>query len=106
MSAEQQIALALRKERIIVRVGQQREWLEQFGESLRKPCSVVDKVLDAGRYVKAHPWTMGVAAGAALLMGRRHLFRVAGYAWSGWRVWRFVNNWVRESDLLNRFKNK
>ncbi len=106
MSAEQQVALAVRKERIVVRAGQQREQLAQWGERLKKPCAIADKAVDAGRYVKAHPWTAGVAVGASVLLGRRHLFRVARYGWSAWRAWRFVGGWAREMDLVNRFKNK
>jgi hypothetical protein len=106
MSAEQQIALALRKERIVIRVGQQREQLALLGGRLRKPCAVADKAIAAGRYVKAHPWTAGVAVGIAALMGRRHVFRMAGYAWSGWRVWRFISAWAHESGLINRLKTK
>ncbi|MEQ1776084.1 MAG: YqjK family protein [Burkholderiales bacterium] len=106
MSAEQHIALALRKERIVIRVGQQREQLALLGGRLRKPCAVADKALEAGRYVKAHPWTAGAAVGVAVLMGRRHLFRLAGYAWSAWRAWRFIGGWVQQTGFINRFKNK
>jgi hypothetical protein len=106
MSTDQQIALVLRKERVLVRAGQQREQLAQYGEWLKKPCAVADKMISAGRYAKAHPWTVGAATGAVALLGRRHLFRVAGYAWSGWRAWRFVSAWAHESGLINRFKNK
>ena len=106
MSASQQIALALHKERLVVRAGQQREQLAQYGEPLKKICAAGDKLIGAVHYAKAHPWTVGVAVGAAVIIGRRHWFRAAGYAWSAWRVWRFASTWVRESDLINRFKNK
>ena len=105
MSTQQQIALALRKERLLVRVGQQREQLAQMGARLKKPCAVADKIIGAGRYARAHPWTAGAAAGVAALLGRRHLFRLAGYAWSAWRAWRLVGGWVRQTGFINRFKN-
>jgi ElaB/YqjD/DUF883 family membrane-anchored ribosome-binding protein len=106
MATEQHIALALRKERLLVQVQAQRETLAQWGGRLRKPCALADKTLDAGRYVKAHPWTAGAAAGVAALVGRRHLLRVARYAWRGWRAWRFVSGLARESDFIKSFKNK
>lgn len=106
MPTGQQLALALRKERVLVRAGQQREQLAQYGEWLKKPCAVADKMISAGRYAKVHPWTVGAAIGAAALLGRRHLFRVAAYAWSGWRAWRFASAWAHESGLINHFKNK
>ncbi len=106
MSADQQVALALRKERILMRIGQQREQLTHYGGWLKKPCAVADKIIGAGCYARAHPWTMGVAAAVAALIGRRHLLRMAGYAWGGWRAWRFVGGWMRETGLINYFKNK
>jgi hypothetical protein len=106
MFVDQHIALALRKERLLVQAGQQREQIAQLGSWLKKPCAAADKVIEAGRYAKAHPWTAGVAACAAVLLGRRHVFRMAGYAWSAWRTWRFVNRWAHESGLLKSFKNK
>lgn len=106
MLADQQIALVLRKERLLVQAGQQREQIAQLAGWLEKPCAAADKVIEAGRYTKAHPWTAGVAAGVAVLLGRRHLFRMAGYAWGAWRTWRYVNRWVHESGLIKSFKNK
>ena len=106
MLADQQIALALRKERLLVQAGQQREQIAQLGGWLKKPCAAADKVIEARRYAKAHPWTAGVAAGAAVLLGRRHVFRAAGYAWGAWRAWRFLNRWAHESGFINSFKNK
>lgn len=106
MSAAPHIALALRKERLLVQAGQQREQVAQLADWLKKPCAAADKVIEAGRYAKAHPWTAGVVVGAAVLLGRRHLFRMAGYAWGAWRTWRFVNRWAHESGLIKSFKNK
>lgn len=106
MSTDQQIALALRKERVLVRVGQQREQIAQYGEWFKKPCAMADKALSAGQYVWAHPWAAGAAAGVAMLIGRRNLFRWAGYVWSGWRTWRFVSAWVYEAGLIKHPKNK
>ena len=106
MSAEQQIALALRKERLLIRAGQQREMLALAGERFRKPCAAADKIINAGRYVRAHPWTVGAAAGVAALLGRRHLLRMAGYAWSAWRAWRFIGGWAQQNGFINSFKNK
>ena len=106
MSADSQIALALRKERIVVRANQLREQLALWGERLKKPCAIADKAVDAGRYVKAHPWTAGVAVGATMVLGRRPLFLLARYGWSAWRAWRFVGGWARETGLVNRFKSK
>ncbi len=106
MFAQQQIALALRKERLTVLADQQRGEVALLGERLKKPCALADKVMDAGRYVKAHPWMAGVAVGATVLMGRRHLFRMAGFAWSAWRAWRVVDGFARQPGFIKTFKNK
>lgn len=100
MFMEQQIALALRKQHLSARADQQRGELAFFGEQLRKPCALADKAMDAGRYVKAHPWTAGVAVGVGVLMGRRHLFRLVGLSWSAWRAWRVVGGFVRQSGFV------
>jgi len=104
MSADQQIALALRKERILLRAGHQREQLAHYGEWLKKPCAVADKIIDAGHYARAHPWMMGAVAGIAAVLGRRRLLGWAGYAWTAWRGWRLVSRWAHETGLINRFK--
>jgi hypothetical protein len=104
MSVQQHIALALRKERLLMLASRQRDQLAEYGGVLERPCAMADKVIDAGHYARAHPWTTGLAVAAAVLVGRRHLLRVAGYAWSGWRAWRFVGGWAREAGLLNRVK--
>ena len=106
MLAEQQIALALRKARIVLRAGQQREQLARHGESLRTPCAVADKVLAAGRYVRAHPWTAGVAVGVAAWLMRRKGVGWAGYAWRAWRTWRLVSAWAQDAGFINAIKNK
>ena len=106
MSIDPHIALALRKERLLVRVGEQREQLAQYGERLRKPCAAIDKVIAAGRYMQAHPWAVGVAMAVAVVLGRRQVFRWAGYALSAWRAWGFVGAWARQNGLINPFKNK
>ncbi len=89
----------------MVRAGQQRDELAQLGERLKKPCAVADKVMDAGRYVKGHPLAAGAALALVAVLGRRHVFRVAGYAWSGWKAWRFASRWTQESGLIKRFVN-
>lgn len=105
MSAEHQIALALRKERLMVRVGQQRDKLAELGERLRKPCALADKAMDAGRYVKGHPLAAGAGFALLAVLGRRHVFRVAGYVWSAWKAWRFASRFAQESGLIKRFIN-
>lgn len=101
MSVEQHIALALRKERLLILAGQQRDQLAGYGGALERPCAMADKVIDAGHYAKAHPWTVGLAVAVAVLIGRRHVLRAVGYAWSGWRAWRLVGGWARKTGLFN-----
>lgn len=96
MSVEQDIALALRKERLLTQIAGQRETLAAWGSRLRKPCAVADKTMDAGRYLKAHPLATGVAVGVMALLGRRRLFGAAKMAWRGWRAWRLVHGLHQE----------
>lgn len=102
---EQHIALALRKERLLIQAAAQREILSEWGGRLRKPCALADKAMDAGRIMRAHPLATGVALGVVALVGRRRLFGVAMMAWRGWRTWRLVQD-VGLRYIEKHFKNK
>ena len=96
MSTAQQIALALRKERLLGRIDVQRDQLAAYGVHLVKPFAAADKVIEAGRYVKQHPWIAGVAAFSVVVLGRRNLIRWAGRGWTVWRGWRAASGWLRK----------
>lgn len=95
MFTAQHVELARRKERLIVQAGHDREHIAALGARLERPFALADKAVEAGRYVKAHPWIAVVLAALAGVMGRRHLWRTAGWSWTLYRAWRVASPWLR-----------
>ena len=102
MPIDQHIALALRKERLLGHIAVQRDQLAAYGAQLEKPLALADRALRAIQYVKAHPWIAGVAALAAVVLGRRNLFRWVARGWSVWRAVRFAQHWLAQSGVLKK----
>ena len=100
MSADQQIALALRKERLLARIEVQRAQLAMYGAHLEKPFAAVDKAIQVGRFIKARPWITGVAVVSIMLLKRRNLLGWVGRGWTLWRAWRFAQQWLRQTGLI------
>jgi hypothetical protein len=100
MFIEERIVLAMRKERLIARIETQREHLAAYAVHFEKPFAAVDKLLQAGRYVKERPWVAGVAVLAMLLLRRRNLLGLASRGWALWRSWRFASSWLRQYGFL------
>jgi hypothetical protein len=100
MFIEERIVLAMRKERLLARIETQRNQLAAYGVHLEKPFAAVDKLVQAGRYVKARPWIAGVAVLCVLLLRRRSLLGLASRGWALWRGWRFASRWLRHYGII------
>jgi hypothetical protein len=75
------------RERLHGRIEDQRRTLTHYTRGLERPAGIVDRVLRAGRFVRAHPGVLlAPAAAAFLLRGRSAL----GLAARGLAVWRFA----------------
>ena len=77
----------IERERLRGRIEGQRREVARYGEALARPASIVDRVIQGGRFLRAHPLVV-VAAGAAVfaLRGRAML----GLATRGFAVWRLA----------------
>ena len=95
MFTEQHVELARRKEYLIAQSGRDRETIAALGARLEQPFALADKAVEAGNYVKAHPWIAVATAAFAGIVGRRHLMRTVGWAWALFRTWRAVSPWLR-----------
>jgi len=95
MFTEQHVELARRKEYLIAQVGRDRETIVALGARLERPFALADKAVEAGHYVKAHPWIAVATAASAGILGRRHLWRAVGWSWALFRTWRVVSPWLR-----------
>jgi hypothetical protein len=75
------------RERLRGRIEAQRRDVVRYGQALARPASIIDRVVQAGRFVRTHP-LVAVAAGAAVfaLRGRTLL----GLATRGFAIWRLA----------------
>lgn len=79
--------LAERRERLIAQAAAQRTTLGQNYESFRKPLMLADKGVSTVRYLKSHPFWIGVIVFAftALRPGR-----ITEKLRRGWFIWQIV----------------
>ncbi|MCC7079784.1 MAG: hypothetical protein IT530_03865 [Burkholderiales bacterium] len=75
------------RERLRGRIEGQRHDLARYARSVEKPAALIDRVLQAGRFLYAHP-AVTLAAGAAVLVLRGRT--LLGWATRGFAFWRLV----------------
>lgn len=97
MPVDQHVALALRKQQLLARIDGQRNQLASYGACLETPLAYVDKTLHAVQFVKQRPWIAGIAALAAVVLGRGKVFRWVGRGWTVWRAVRFAQQWLHQT---------
>lgn len=88
----------LRRERILARVAQQRAGIASAFVDLKGPIQVIDQVLGAGRFLRAHPAAVTVLVSAIVVLRARTLVGLAARAYSLWHVLR------RARAVLSRFQ--
>ena len=84
------LAIELRRARLIERAAREREDLVQSLQSWAKPLGVIDRCVNAVRYLISHP---PLVAGAVLmftLLRPRSAFKWARRAWAVWRGYRWL----------------
>jgi hypothetical protein len=97
MPVDQHVALALRKQQLLARIDTQRNQLAAYGACLETPLAYADKTLRAAQFVKERPWVAGIAALAAVVLGRRKVFRWVSRGWTVWRAVRFAQQWLHQT---------
>lgn len=96
------IELARRKERLIMRAGQQRAVIATSCLQLQKPLGMIDRGIAMARYLKAHPLALAAGITVAAVLGRRSLLRWAGRGLFAWRAWHSVRAWTRKSGVWSK----
>lgn len=91
---DQLIEIARRKERLIARAEAQRAAVEMNFRHLQRPIGMVDRGMEVGRFLRAHPLAVGALVGVVTVFRGRGLVSMAGRALSLWRLWRSLSAWA------------
>jgi hypothetical protein len=87
------------RERLLARAERERADLAVACRGLSAPAAVVDRIIDAGRFLRAHPLaTGGLAAGIVVLRTRS----VLGLATRALGAWRLLRRLRTVAHLLGR----
>lgn len=95
MFADKRMELALRRERLVTQAEAQRAQIAAAFRRWEKPAGVLDRGVEAARFLKSHPLLLAAAIGVAAALGRRRLLRWTGRGFVAWRAWRSIGAWVR-----------
>ena len=85
--------LARRCQHLQSRSGELRANLAQHSLALHAPLAAADQVLDAGRWLKAHPEWLGAGVALLMLWRPRRAWRLGLRLWGGWRLWQRAQRW-------------
>ena len=102
MFTEQQIALALKKERLLGRIDVQRQQVTANVAIFKKPFAAADKLVSGVQFVKDRPWIAGVSMISVLVVGRRRVFTWGARAFTAWRTWRSARRWLSEQGYISQ----
>jgi hypothetical protein len=102
VDTEQQIALALRKARLLGQIEAQRQRIAVELSKFKKPLAAADKVLSGVQYVKERPWIAGLAAVSVVVAGRKKLFTWARRGWLAWQAWSQARKWLQSQGYLEK----
>ena len=92
--SEQLAEIARRKERLMARSEAQRAAIGASLRQLQGPIRIVDRGLDAARFLRAHPLLVVVAVATLVVFRGRGLLSLARRAFSVWRLWRSLSAWA------------
>jgi hypothetical protein len=79
--------VALKRERLLERIGAQRERLAANTDGLRRVCVGAEKVAAAGRKIRDNPQWVLLATAALVLLRPRRAWRLARTGFFVWRSW-------------------
>lgn len=80
----------LRRERILMRIAQQRDGVEAALAGLSGPVTLIDRALRAGRFLQAHPAAVAVVVAVAVALRGRGLLRMVSRGLGLWSLLRQV----------------
>jgi hypothetical protein len=85
--------IARRREQLIARAAVERAAAAASFRGLKAPLGIVDRVVGAAYFVRAHPLLVGtgVAVIVATLSGKLRMLPALGRGLAAWRLWRTVS---------------
>ncbi|MCC6531005.1 MAG: hypothetical protein IT531_00515 [Burkholderiales bacterium] len=83
------------RERLLAQIAAQRSGIASAFAGLSRPAAIVDRVLDAGRFLRAHPAALGALVAAVFALRGRAMFGLAVRGLSLWRVVRRLRTLAR-----------
>ena len=95
LSALDSQALVQRREALLARSAALRERMAVDASGLAAPLRPADRVLDALRWVRAHPALPALGAAVVVLWRPRRAWRWAVRGWTLWRGWQRLRRLVR-----------
>ena len=88
--------ILLHRQRILSRVGQQRDSVVVAVAALARPIAVVDRLVQAGRVLRAHPAAVVTLFAAVFAFRARTLIRLVGRGIGVWRTLRSLRALIRQ----------
>lgn len=82
--------VALKRERLIERIGSQRQRLANGSDGIRRLCTAGDRAVAAGRRLRDHPQWLLLAALALVVLRPRRAWRLAKTGLVLWRLWSVI----------------
>ena len=87
-------AIEARRARLLERAALEREELARTLQSWSRPLSIVDRCIEAVRFVAMRPPLVAAAALAFTLLRPRSALRWARRAWGMWQGYRWLNKFI------------
>ena len=90
----------LERERLLARIARQRSDVEVAFAGLAGPVAAIDRAVEFGRFLRAHPLVAGGLVALIVVLSRRTLFGALTSGIGAWRLLRHVQVMLRRVRIL------
>jgi len=92
--------ILLEREQLLTRIARQRSDVEVAVAGLAGPVAVIDRAVEFGRFLRAHPLAAGAMVALIVVLSRRTIFGTLTAGLGAWRVLRHVQVMLRRIRIL------
>lgn len=82
----------VKRERLLASIAAQREGVRHAVGGLAGPIALIDRVAQAGRFLRAHPFAVGAAVAVLVAMRTRSLVGLLARGFGAWRLLRRIQS--------------